>query len=165
MAMQHSKTQYRIIFLLTFLSIVCLVSTGDQQQQKKSTPAVNLFATKPIAHYDFTLTGRASWYGVPFHGRTTANGETYNMNALTAAHKTLPFGSIIKVTNLANSKSVLVRINDRGPYIRGRQIDLSYAAAQKIDMVSQGVSPIKMEILLAKKTLVRPKSLAKNKTR
>lgn len=75
----------------------------------------------------------ASWYGGKFHGRTTASGEKYNMNALTAAHKTLPFGTKVKVTNKKNGKAVVVMINDRGPFVKGRVIDLSKAAHEKID--------------------------------
>lgn len=77
--------------------------------------------------------GMASWYGSKFHGRTTASGERYNMNALTAAHKSLPFGTKVKVTNQKNGKSVVVTINDRGPFVKGRAIDLSKAAHKKID--------------------------------
>lgn len=77
--------------------------------------------------------GMASWYGGKFHGRTTASGEVYNMYSLTAAHKTMKFGTKVKVTNLSNNKSVIVRINDRGPFIKGRVIDLSKKANQIID--------------------------------
>lgn len=77
--------------------------------------------------------GMASWYGSKFHGRATASGERYNMNALTAAHKSLPFGTKVKVTNQKNGKSVVVIINDRGPFVKGRVIDLSKAAHDKID--------------------------------
>ena len=89
--------------------------------------------------------GMASWYGGKFHGRKTANGETYNMNALTAAHKTLPFGTKVRVTNTRNGDSVVVRINDRGPFIAGRVIDLSRAAAGQIGV--SGVAPVKLAIL------------------
>jgi rare lipoprotein A len=78
--------------------------------------------------------GLASWYGPDFHGKLTSNREIYNMHALTAAHKTLPFGTYVRVTNLNNGKSVVVRINDRGPFIKGRIIDLSYAAARKLGL-------------------------------
>ncbi|MCB1517364.1 MAG: septal ring lytic transglycosylase RlpA family protein [Hyphomicrobiaceae bacterium] len=91
--------------------------------------------------------GTASWYGPGFNGRRTANGETFNMNALTAAHKTLPFGTRVKVTNLHNGKVVVVRINDRGPYAHGRVIDLSRAAAQDIGMIGAGTAPVKLEII------------------
>ena len=88
--------------------------------------------------------GMASWYGGKFHGRTTASGERYNMNALTAAHKTLPFGTKVKVTNKKNGKSVVVKINDRGPFIKGRVIDLSRAAHQKIDC---HLCPVSMQVI------------------
>jgi len=88
--------------------------------------------------------GDASYYAHPFHGRTTANGETYNMWALTAAHKTLPFGTKVKVKNLINGKTVTVRINDRGPFIKGRIIDLSKKAMQAIGAINTGVVPVKV---------------------
>ena len=91
--------------------------------------------------------GMASWYGPGFHGRRTANGERYNQNAYTAAHKSLPFGTQVRVTNVRNGKSVLVRINDRGPFIRGRVIDLSAGAARAIGVHSSGVAPVQLEIL------------------
>ena len=92
-------------------------------------------------------TGLASWYGVDFHGRPTSSQEIFNMYDLTAAHRTLPFGTRVMVTNLKNGKSVVVRINDRGPFVRGRIIDLSYAAAKAIDMVIDGVVPVRLEVL------------------
>ena len=92
-------------------------------------------------------TGIASYYGRRFHGRRTANGERFNMRAMTAAHKTLPFGTKVRVTNPRNGRSVVVRINDRGPFIRGRTIDLSRAAAQKIGMISRGHARVTMEIV------------------
>src|SRR4051794_4323827 len=88
--------------------------------------------TKPIQ------TGAASWYGPGFHGKRTANGETFNTHALTAAHKTLPFGTQLRVTNERTGRSVVVRINDRGPYARGRVIDLSKAAAQPVGILGVG---------------------------
>ncbi len=91
--------------------------------------------------------GEASWYGPGFHGRTTANGETYNQNELTAAHRTLPFNTVVRVINLDNGKSVNVRINDRGPYARGRIIDLSKEAARRIDMVDSGVAPVRLVLV------------------
>lgn len=90
---------------------------------------------------------KASWYGPGFHGRLTASGEIFNENALTAAHKELAFGTKVKVTCVANGKSVIVTINDRGPYIEGRHIDLSKAAAKALGMIEMGVAPVKMEIL------------------
>ncbi len=91
--------------------------------------------------------GKASWYGGGFHGRKTANGETYNMNALTAAHRSLPFGTLVRVTNTRSGSSVVVRINDRGPFVGGRIIDLSRAAASQIGLTSSGVASVKVAVL------------------
>jgi len=90
--------------------------------------------------------GIASWYGKPYHGRTTASGERYDMHALTAAHRTLPFQTMVKVINLDNRRSVVVRITDRGPFIKGRIIDLSKAAAKKLDMVERGIVRVRIEV-------------------
>jgi len=87
--------------------------------------------------------GVASWYGPPFQGRQTANGETFNMHQLTCAHRTLPLGSWLRVTNLVNRKSVLVRVNDRGPMVDGRVVDLSYAAAQAVGI--EGLAKVRLE--------------------
>jgi len=94
-----------------------------------------------------SYTGKASFYGGKWHGRKTANGEIYNQNSMTAAHKTLPFNTKVKVTNLNNGKSVVLRINNRGPFKKGRIIDVSVAAAKKLGMVKSGVVPAKVEVL------------------
>lgn len=91
--------------------------------------------------------GKASWYGKPFHGRLTANGERYNMYSMTAAHRTYAMGTILKVTNLKNRRSVKVRINDRGPFYNTRNIDLSYGAAKRLGMVHNGVGKVKIEVI------------------
>jgi rare lipoprotein A len=112
---------------------------------------------------DFTQTGRASWYGKKFNGRRTASGEHYDMNALTAAHRTLPLAAYVRVTNSANAKSVVVRINDRGPYSRGRVIDLSYAAARMLGLQHSGVAHVKIEGLSQEEAKVaRDEMLASN---
>lgn len=90
------------------------------------------------------MKGAASWYGHQYHGKPTANGEIYDMNALTAAHRTLPFNSHVKVQRTDNGREVEVRVNDRGPYVDGRVIDLSRGAAQKLDMVNKGVAPVQI---------------------
>ena len=95
--------------------------------------------------------GKGSWYGKKFQGRLTANGERYNMYALTAAHKTLPFNSMVEVTNLSNNRKIIVRINDRGPYAKGRIIDLSYLAAKKLGYVNKGVAKLKLRVLYRQK--------------
>lgn len=99
--------------------------------------------TKPIS----TETGVASWYGPPYHNRRGSNGEIYNMHALTAAHRTLPLGSIVRVTNLKTGNSTLVRITDRGPFIEGRILDLSLAAAKKVDVWQAGLAKVRVDVL------------------
>lgn len=93
--------------------------------------------------------GKASWYGAPFHGRQASNGETYDMYKFTAAHRTLPFNTMVRVTNTTNGKSTTVRITDRGPFVDNRIIDLSYAAAKQIESVGPGVVTVQLEILSA----------------
>ncbi|MFQ6117975.1 MAG: septal ring lytic transglycosylase RlpA family protein [Candidatus Bipolaricaulia bacterium] len=100
-----------------------------------------------LAANQYYQVGIASWYGPGFHGNRTANGEIYDMYALTAAHKTLPFGTIVKVVDLDTGRSVVVRINDRGPFIKGRIIDLSYAAAQELGMVQKGLAKVGLKIV------------------
>ena len=96
---------------------------------------------------DFKQTGYASWYGKKFHGKLTSNQEVFDMYKLTAAHKTLPLPSYVEVTNLSNNKKVVVRVNDRGPFVGDRIIDLSYAAATVLDFVNEGVTKVKIEVL------------------
>jgi rare lipoprotein A len=91
--------------------------------------------------------GFASWYGHPYHGRPTSSGEIYNMYAMTAAHRTLPFGTRVRVHDLDNGQAVEVRINDRGPFVEGRIIDLSYAAAKSMGMLGAGIAKVQLEIL------------------
>lgn len=91
--------------------------------------------------------GGASWYGVQFHGRRAADGSRYNMYQLTAAHRTLPFGTHLKVTNLSNGRTVKVTVTDRGPFVEGRIIDLSFAAAQQLGMLGHGVTRVRLEVV------------------
>lgn len=95
----------------------------------------------------FRREGTASYYGPKFHGRKTSSGEVFDMYALTAAHNTLPFGTLVEVTNLENDLSVVVRINDRGPFMKNRIIDLSYEAARRIGMVGPGTAKVRLEIV------------------
>lgn len=104
---------------------------------------------------DFEQVGTASWYGQKFHGHLTSNGEIYDMFGMTAAHKTLPLPSFVKVTNLANNKSTIVRVNDRGPFHQDRIIDLSYSAAYKLGVYDTGTSKVKIEVLNGE-TLIPP---------
>jgi rare lipoprotein A len=94
-----------------------------------------------------TLQGVASWYGYPHHGRIMASGHRFNMYELTAAHRTLPIGTRIRVTNLLNGRSVTITITDRGPFVNNRVLDLSYAAAREIDMIGPGTAPVQLEII------------------
>jgi rare lipoprotein A len=112
---------------------------------------------------NFKQVGRASWYGRRFDGRRTASGERYDMNALTAAHKTLPLASYVRVTNMANHKEVVVKINDRGPYVRGRVIDLSYAAAKLLGIQHRGTARVQIEGLTQEEArAARDQTLASN---
>lgn len=97
----------------------------------------------------YIQTGKASWYGPGFHGKKTSSREIYDMHDMTAAHRTLPFGTYVIVTNLNNEKTVMVKINDRGPFVEGRVIDLSYAAASSLGMVEPGVIPVRIEVIQA----------------
>lgn len=111
---------------------------------RTEAPRTADFSVGPVR---LRLTGVASWYGPGFHGRRSANGERYNQNAMTAAHRSLPFGTNVQVTNLNNGRSVVVRITDRGPFIRGRVIDLSAAAAKMLGMMNAGTAPVRIEVL------------------
>lgn len=107
------------------------------------SPALGALRSAPLRVYR----GHASWYGPGFHGRRTASGERFNMNALTAAHKSLPLNSKVRVTNVRNGRSAIVRITDRGPFVHGRIIDLSRGAAQAVGMLSSGTAPVVVEVL------------------
>jgi rare lipoprotein A len=113
--------------------------TAEEQDEEISLPA----DAKPLE----TQIGAASWYGAPYHNRRGSNGQVYNMHAMTAAHRTLPLDSIVRVTNLKTGHSALVRITDRGPFVEGRILDLSYAAAKKIDVWQPGVADVKVEVM------------------
>ncbi|MFP6849890.1 MAG: septal ring lytic transglycosylase RlpA family protein [Pseudomonas sp.] len=101
-----------------------------------------------IDPHGYRAEGQASYYGARHHGNKTASGERFDQHALTAAHRSLPFGSLLLVTNLRNDKSVVVRINDRGPYAKKRIIDLSQKAAEQLDMLRDGVAPVRLEQLV-----------------
>jgi len=101
----------------------------------------------PREDFDYDRTGTASWYGDDFHGRRTANGETYDMNALTAAHTTLPMPTIVRVTNLENGRSVVVRVNDRGPFAEDRIIDMSRAGARELGFERNGLTRVRVAVL------------------
>lgn len=108
--------------------------------------SVNGELYKPLLdHRGYFEEGTASWYGPDFHGKATSCGEIYDMNAMTSAHKILPMGTQVRVTNLRNNRTILVRVNDRGPFVKSRIIDLSYAAAKELDIVASGTAPVRIE--------------------
>lgn len=117
-------------------------SSVDASSADRAEPQVPA-DSRPLA----TEVGRASWYGPPYHHRVGSNGKVYDMNAMTAAHRTLPMGSIVRVTNVKTGHTALVRITDRGPFIPGRILDLSLAAARKLDVYQPGVAEVRMEVM------------------
>jgi rare lipoprotein A len=131
---------------IVVLTVMAFLSACAETRQVAPPPAPTPAAERPV----FSQTGVASWYGKSHHGKTTANGESFDMEALTAAHRTLPFGTIVKVTNLSNNRSVNVRINDRGPYVAGRIIDLSARAARELGIGENGVARVRLEQMPAK---------------
>lgn len=137
-----------LLVAILLLLVGCLPAQtvrGDNQVQAAVAPRELPLGTGTVVTQ--TLRGSASWYGPGFSGRNTANGETFNPNQLTAAHRSLPFNTLVRVTNEGNGKSVVVRINDRGPFVHGRIIDLSRAAADHIGMLSSGVANVTLEVL------------------
>lgn len=116
----------------------------------------------PKEDYSYSETGIASWYGDDFHDKRTANGETYNMRAITAAHRTLPLPSIVKVTNLENGKSIIARVNDRGPYVKNRIIDVSEKGAELLGYKNKGTAKVKVEILAEASKALKEAMLSDN---
>src|SRR5579885_935952 len=132
----------RVLVIATMLAVL-FAGCGRKKRVRVAPPP----APAPTVTAGSTEEGIASWYGHPYHGRPAANGEIYDMEKLTAAHRTLPFDTWVHVVNLSNAKSVDVRITDRGPFIDGRVIDLSHAAARAIDMIGPGTADVRLEIL------------------
>ena len=149
------------VLKLAAVVFVCLLLTacGHKQRPRIASvpppPAATSQPTPPAPPIEvpknakpiYVETGLASWYGPPYHNRKGANGEVYDMHAATAAHRTIPLNAVVRVTNLANGRSTLVRITDRGPFIEGRILDLSLAAAKEIDVWRAGVAKVKVEVL------------------
>lgn len=119
-----------LLLLLTLLTLSCSHGTSKMSR----------------ADHKGSDKGLASWYGEKFHGKLTASGETYNMHSLTAAHRTLPLGTTLKVTNLGNGKSINVTVNDRGPFVRGRILDLSYEGARRLDFIDKGTTKVRIKV-------------------
>src|SRR5579862_128368 len=132
------------------LVLLSLLVAGCGKKKVKTTHGRPVTQPPPTsASLGSVETGVASWYGHPYHGRQAADGEIYDMETLVAAHRTLPFNTWVRVTNLSNSKTVDVRIIDRGPFIDGRIIDLSHAAAQAVDLIGPGIAQVRLEIIAA----------------
>jgi rare lipoprotein A len=132
--------------VLVFASAACFVfSAGCTKKKHVSARVSSRTRSAPDAPIAAVETGLASWYGNPYHGRAAANGEIYDMDKLTAAHRTLPFGTMVRVTRTGSGQSVEVRITDRGPFVEGRIIDLSRAAARAIDLIGPGVGEVRVE--------------------
>jgi peptidoglycan lytic transglycosylase len=121
-------------------------ASPGEQIPAPSTPPTGV-APPAAVPGEFVEQGIASWYGVPFNGHRTSDGEIYNMYQFTAAHRTLPFGSIVQVTDLSNGRQTEVRINDRGPFVNNRIIDLSYSAAEALGMVGPGTAPVRLQVV------------------
>lgn len=134
-------------FLAVILFAFGLLCACISDRRFSRTSPESRFISQPSEQNLRILEGVSSYYGPKFHGKLTANGETFDMYKMTAAHKTLPFGTKIKVTNLDNNKNVVVVINDRGPFVKNRILDLSFGAAKRIDMIGSGTARVRIEIL------------------
>lgn len=131
---------------LAILTLVCVL-TPFTVTETAPHGRPHLHKETPAAKKNFVQTGVASWYGNEFRNHKTANGERYNPDGLTAAHRTLPMGTLVRVTNLGNNRSVVVRINNRGPYVRHRIIDLSRGAARELSITHPGIARVRVEAL------------------
>jgi rare lipoprotein A len=153
------KTTYPVIILITSLLILTACGSTKPSPNQGTFKVGNTYKVggktyTPEESYNFTQSGIASWYGPTFHGKKTANGEKYDQNALTAAHKTLQMPSIVRVTNLENGRSIIVRINDRGPFSKGRVIDMSSRSADLLKFKGTGTAKVKLQVLGAESKAV-----------
>lgn len=148
------KFKLFLVLQTVFLGIVCMFVMPSLQPTAKPA-AMAADAAQPSGTLALALPAKplkvwdciSSWYGADFDGLPTANGETYDMNAATAAHPTLPLGSVVRVINLRNHRSAIVRINDRGPFVEGRDLDVSYAVARRLGFAHRGLSRVRVELL------------------
>jgi rare lipoprotein A len=142
-----SKHACPVLLTMTMIFVAC----GRKHSHVASVPSARPLPSKPAAAVPtgYTEEGVASWYGVPYHGRAAADGEIYDMETMVAAHREMPFNTWLRVTNVANGKTVTVRVIDRGPFVTGRIIDLSKAAARQIDLLGPGVGRVRLEVIAA----------------
>ncbi|MDQ2777810.1 MAG: septal ring lytic transglycosylase RlpA family protein [Acidobacteriota bacterium] len=142
------------------MTIVCAILSGCARKHHRTAAAPNApqppyssargrITAPPSVAIGYSEEGIASWYGIPYNGRQAADGEIYDMETLVAAHRTMPFNTWLKITNLANEKTVNVRVIDRGPFVEGRMIDLSKAAAREIDLLGPGIGRVRLEVVAA----------------
>lgn len=146
MSLSVSALRVLRVFVVQISCVAALASLGLITGCASSPKTVPTEPTKPRSE-GWTEKGDASWYGEPYHGRRTASGEVYDMHEMTAAHRSLPFDTMVRVTRRDNGAEVEVRVNDRGPFIKGRIIDLSFAAAKIIGLDIDGVAPVKLKVL------------------
>ncbi len=142
--MKNNYTILCVVFLMMTFSQSC--SNSPRYNRNNQKPAI-LKSNSKINKSQKVFYGISSYYGQKFHGKLTANGEVFDMYGLTAAHKTLPLNTIIRVTNKATDNSLIFRVNDRGPYVGNRILDCSYGAALKLDFLNQGTAEIKIEVI------------------
>ena len=135
------------VSLCFIVSLILGCSPAPRYGSKIINEKKNSTSREKVVKHRTTMSGVSSFYAEDFHGKVTANGETYDMYGLTVAHKTLPFNTIIKVTNLDNDQSLTLRVNDRGPYAKGRILDCSYGAAVKLGFVANGTARVKIEVI------------------
>jgi len=141
--------KYILPIIISLSGVILVVNCSSSPRyttgsRSRSNPVKKVNST---AKSKKILKGISSYYGEDFHGKLTANGEVFDMYGLTAAHKTLPLNTIVKVTNLENKKSLILRINDRGPYVKGRMLDCSYGAALKLGFIGNGTTKVKVEVI------------------
>tara|TARA_Y100000768_G_scaffold252558_1_gene191880 strand:+ start:1074 stop:1547 length:474 start_codon:yes stop_codon:yes gene_type:complete len=136
-----------LFFLIESCSPAPRYSSDSKNNVSSSKQTVKKNKKKTFNKNKKTFTGVSSYYGAKFHGKLTANGEVYDMYGVTAAHKEIPLNTVARVTNLDNGKSLILRINDRGPYIDGRILDCSYGAAKKLDFLTQGTANVKIDVI------------------
>ncbi len=158
---RHNSSSQKIDYSvreITDLSPTQVTAAGARQSALARLNPINLFNRRQeekLVPTGYVQTGIASWYGKGFHGGPTASGERYDMNTLTAAHPTLPFGTLVRVTNLQNGRDVVVRVNNRGPFRKNRIIDLSKEAARQLGMVGSGLAKVRVEVVTASESIGR----------
>ncbi len=138
---------YKTVLLMTIFVIFSCTPSPRYSSTSSSYNSNNKKSKSTKTNHKKEQIGVSSYYGTQFHGKLTANGEVFDMYGVTAAHRTLPLGTVARITNLENDKSIVLRINDRGPYVDGRILDCSYGAALKLDFVTNGTAKVKIQVI------------------